>query len=383
MYEVINDEEINLLMLNYEYPPLGGGAGNASYYLLKEISKCPRIKIDLVTTSTNNFRTEKLTEDVTIHFLDINKKEKSLHYQTNKDILVYFFKAYSYVKALKKHKKFDLCHAFFGIPCGFIALLLGIPYIVSLRGSDVPYFNKRFYWLDKLVFKKLSRVIWKRALKVVANSEGLKELAQKTAPNQEIRVINNGVDLELFYPPEKKAISSKVKLISTGRLIERKGYAYLIEALKNNKNVELTLIGEGNIKELLESLALKNTVSVKFLGRIAHEKIPEYLRFADVFVLPSLNEGMSNAILEAMACGLPVITTNVGGSSELVKGNGFIVNKASAVSLKHAIKEYSKNKTLIKKHGEKSRCIAEYTSWNKVAKDYSSLYFRCKLKYKL
>ena len=378
MYEAIKNDKLQVLMFNYEFPPLGGGSGNAKYYLLKEFSQYPEIEIDLVTSSTSSFKVEAFSDNISIHYLDINKRNKNLHYQTNQEIINYFLRAYSYAKKLQKQKRFDLSHAFFGIPCGYIALLLGLPYIVSLRGSDVPFFNKRFYWLDRLVFKRLSKRIWKSAVVAVANSNGLKELAQKAAPDQEIAVIYNGVDLDQFYPLENKAMSNKLKLISTGRLIERKGYAYLIEALRDTSEVELTLIGEGDLYEMLNNLAQKYNVPVKFLGRVNHEDIAKHLRTADVFVQPSLNEGMSNSVLEAMACGLPIIATDTGGSSELVKGNGFIVEEKNSKELKEAINKYLEDQTLISKHGKKSRHLAAKMSWSRAAKEYLGLYSICK-----
>ena len=264
---------MKILILNYEFPPLGGGAGNATYYLLKQFAGQSGIAIDLVTSSSGSFRIDHFAENIKVHYLDIGKNENSLHYQTGKDILTYTFKAFRYARKLKKEKRYSLCHAFFGIPCGFIAMFLSLPYMVSLRGSDVPFCNSRFHWPDKLIFRRLSRLIWKKAKYVVANSEGLKDLALKTAPELDIKVIYNGVDTEQFYKEKKKVAGDKLKLISTGRLIERKGYRYLIEALEGKKKVELTLIGEGNLKGYLEDLAEENGIDVYFPGRVEHEDL--------------------------------------------------------------------------------------------------------------
>lgn len=368
---------MRILILNYEFPPLGGGAGNATYYLLKEFSKYKDLEIDLITSSTNGFKIKKFSKNITIHFLDINKKG-NVHYQTNKDLLTYSYKAYKYSKQLLKNKEYDLCHAFFGIPCGYIALKLkkryNLPYIVSLRGSDVPFYNKRFYWLDKIIFKSLSKNIWKNAQHTITNSECLKELAQKSSLNQKFSVIYNGVNIREFRPINNKKIKLPLKLISTGRLIQRKGYEYLIDALINLSDVELTLIGDGNLKEQLEVKAKDNNLKIKFLGKKTHNEISKLLPKADVFVLPSLNEGMSNSILEAMACGLPIITTDTGGSKELIKGNGFIVVKADSESLTKAITKFITHSNLIKSMGNTSRKLAENMSWEKVAREYLGVY---------
>lgn len=360
-------------MLNYEFPPLGGGAGNATYYLLKEFSKIKDLEIELVTSSIDGFRVEQFAKNIKIHFLNIGKKG-NLHYQSNKDLLTYSIKAKKYCKKLMKEKKFDLCHAFFGIPCGYIAMKWELPYIVSLRGSDVPFYNKRFYWMDKLFFKRLSKKIWEKSKMTITNSDGLKELALESSPNQKIEVIYNGVDTEEFKPLKTKQ-NKKIVLISTGRLIERKGYQYLIPALKDFNEFELWLIGDGNLTNELKELAKQNNVDVKFLGKKNHKDLIKDLQKADIFILPSLNEGMSNSILEAMACGLPIITTDTGGSKELIKENGFIVEKESISDIKKILKKYLKDKSLIKKQGKKSREIAEKMSWKNTAEEYLEVYY--------
>jgi len=269
--------------------------------------------------------------------------------------------------------KFDLIHAFFGIPCGYIAMKLGLPYIVSLRGSDVPFYNPRFKVLDRIIFQKLSRRIWRNAKKVVANSEGLKTLAKKTFGG-EIEVIPNGIDVDEFNVGKIKRSGKIIKLVSTGRLISRKGYQYLIPALKNIPEIRLSLIGGGNMKEELQDIATDCGVSVDFLGQIEHDDIAKYLGESDIFILPSLNEGMSNSVLEAMACGLPIITTNTGGSKELIDENGTIIKMRSSQSIKKALRKYLNNKKLINIEGKRSREIAESLSWKSVAKKYIKTY---------
>ena len=120
-----------------------------------------------------------------------------------------------------------------------------------------------------------------------------------------------------------------LKVLCVSRLIERKGIRFLIEAIGRLKNdpVELILVGDGNQEEELKELAKGLGVSdrVVFKGYVNHDSIGEIYRNSDLFVLPSQNEGMSNALLEAMASGLPVIVTDTGGTSELLDGNGVVV----------------------------------------------------------
>lgn len=366
-------------MLNYEFPPLGGGAGNATYYLLKEFVKYEDLEIDLVTASTSGLTRDQFSKNITIHYLDIGKR-RNLHFQSNVDLLRYSWHAYWYCLKLKKKQKIDLIHAFFGIPCGYIALKLGLPYIVSLRGSDVPFYNKRFYWLDKLIFKRLSKKIWRRALAVVANSKDLRNLAQESAPKQDIAVIYNGVDLKMFHHTSNSQAKRPFTVISTSRLIPRKGIRYLVEAFlsfsKTHSKSKLLLIGEGNEQDDLENLVRKGNVStIEFKGVIPHNDLPKYYQEADVFVLPSLNEGMSNSLLEAMASGLAVITTLTGGAEDLVKGdNGFVLSKPSSKTIANALMRLYDNPGLLLSMKNASRIRIQDFSWSSVAKKYIDIY---------
>jgi len=364
---------VAILLLNYEYPPLGGGAGNATQYLLREFSAYPDLQVTLVTSSTAETRVEQPAENITIHFLDIHKSG-SLHYQSNADLMRYTWKAWRFCRKWIKDHPVDLVHAFFSIPGGLIARALEVPYIVSLRGSDVPFYNPRFYWMDKLILKHLHGSIWTKAKRVIANSQGLMTLAQKSHPDQEIDIIPNGIDIDEFSPLPEKPDHSKLRLISVGRLIERKGYPTLFRALSDLEDVSLTLVGDGSQKAYLQHLAQTYGLQVDFRGVVDHTQLPQMLQTADLFVLPSLNEGMSNAALEAMACGLPVILTDTGGSQELVNANGFIIPRGDAAALREAVLKYKQNPGLIKMHGANARKIAESMSWHQVAQAYYDIY---------
>ena len=359
---------MKILMLNYEFPPLGGGAANATKHILKEFSRRNDLKIDLVTSSSNGFEIENFSSNIIIHKLDVGKKD--IHFWKFKEILSWTFKTYFYVRKLHSDNDYDVCHCWFGWPSGIIGYLFRkkTQYIIALRGSDVPGYNQRLAKLDKFIFSPLSRIIWRNARRVVANSSGLKKLALKTKPDQKIDIIYNGVDADRFKPRYNK--NKKLKIICVSRLVQRKGIEYLIKAVEN-LDVELIIIGKGNQEDYLKKIASKN---VKFLGYVAHSELNKYYSEADIFALPSLNEGMSNTIMEAMASGLPIITTNTGGTKELIKDNGFVVKMKDSEVIEKAIMEYIKNPKLIKKHGKNSRKIAEKMSWGNIAEKYYKLY---------
>ncbi len=371
-------------MLNYEYPPLGGGGSNACKYLLREMAN-KGIEVDLVTSSpSNKFETEKIGDTVSIYKLPVNKKD--IHYWTQREIMSYSWKAKKFIDKLMNEKEYDVCHAFFTVPCGAVAYLFRkkIPYIVSLRGSDVPGFNKRFGF-QYIFLKPLIKKIWTDAKAVVANSQGLKELALNTSPSQEIGVIYNGIDVSEFEPnldstidDEDSTNDNEIRVVCVSRLIERKGINYLIEAIEKlkDKQIQLILVGEGKQEDTLKKLVddLKISDKVDFKGYVDHDQIAEIYRNSDIFVLPSLNEGMSNALLEALAAGLPVIVTDTGGTSELLDGNGVLIPMADSDAIAEAIRGFVDEPEERRQMGLKSREIAEGMSWMRVGEEYLRLY---------
>lgn len=368
---------MNILMLNYEYPPLGGGAGNATHYLLGEYSRYKDLRVDLITSSTDKAKVENIAPNITIYYLDIYKKGNNIHYQSPRDLLIYSWKAFRAAKKLKKEKRYDLVHAFFGVPCGYIALKLGIPYIVSLRGADVPGHNtefKTFYFLLNRTIKKT----WENARLVIPNSDDLKKESEKFLPLN-YKIIPNGVNTDYFRPHKKG--DDVFRILYVGRLHRVKNIDLLMRSyarlLKNNTEIksELLIVGDGpeqkRLFQLAEDLTLES--SVKFLGYRRKEELINYYSQASILVLLSENEGMSNTILEAMACGLPVITTPTGGSMSLVNGNGVIVKK-DVQFIADKFRELINSPGKLQEMGENSRKMAKNMSWSRVAAEYFNIY---------
>lgn len=378
----------NILILNYEYPPLGGGAATATQNLLREYSRNSDYNFTLLTTAVGGYREEQISQNVKIVFLDIGKNS-NLHNQSMSELIKYSIKATNWIK--KNVNNFDMIHAFFGTPCGYLAMRAKLPYIVSLRGSDVPFYSKKYKLLDSLLFQHLDKKIWGKASFVVANSEGLKELALKTYSKKTIEVIYNGVDCEYFKPatersnipqqPNDNVKKRPFTVISTSRLIERKGIDLLIRGFANfseNKDyVKLVIIGDGKQKQIYMDLAksLDTKEKIIFLGESSKDTVASELRKSDVFVLPSLNEGMSNSLLEAMASGLAVICTNVGGTKELVnETNGIIIEKNNYSAIQEGLEKLYLDENLLRSMKSSSRKKAESLNWSTMAQQYLQLY---------
>lgn len=360
---------MNVLMLNYEFPPIGGGAANANRYMLREFAEMDGLSVDLVTSSADGDERVSFGDGIQIFKLDVGKRDH--HHWTQLEVLRYAVRGYLKTRKLANRNDYDLVHAWFTVPSGVMAAGLGLPYLVALRGSDVPGYNERFE-LQYTVLKPIIRRTWRGADAVVANSEGLRDLALETL-EMDIDVIPNGVDVGEFTPDHDR--NEPMEVLCVSRLVERKGIRYLLMALAD-LDVELTLVGEGQRQAELEVLArdLEIDDRVSFEGYVPHDHLSAYYQAADVFVLPSFNEGMSNSLLEALAAGLPVIVTETGGTAELVSNNGFVVSKADAEAIETSLRRYLDDEALREDHGRASRRRAEKMSWRSVSERYVDLY---------
>jgi len=371
---------IHLLMLNFEFPPIGGGAANAHYYLLKEYAGSKELTIDVLTSAPNpGFSKENFAGNITVYKVGLHKK--NLHYWRKVEVLEWLIKAGFYYRRLLRQGDFDLVHAFFGFPTGWLCYRTAdeLPYIISLRGSDVPGYNVRL-GLDYKLTAGLFRRIWSSAAVVVANSSGLRNLALKFMPSLDIAVIPNGIDTAKFYPAENRSLGKPIRLLTVSRLIERKRVDLLIkavcEAKKLGLDVCLNIAGEGNLSGSLKKLSHELNIagSVFFLGRIPPEKMPQVYRENDILVMSSAHEGMSNAMLEAMASGLPIITTDCEGVEELIAGNGIVVERPDAESFAGAFQKLAGDDKLYVRMGAAARAQAEKLSWKSVARQYLNCY---------
>lgn len=371
------ERPLRILMLDNEYPPLGGGTGVVNQRILEEWAKHSDVEVDLVTSSRTHdqYEFDQLSPAIRLHKVPVDNQ--NIHHSTNRELLRYVSRGWRYARRLQRAQAYDMCMAWAGVPAGGMALWLkwefGLPYVVSLRGPDVPGFEERFNDVYRVLTPFIRRV-WRQAAEVNTCSEQLRQLANRTAPGLPIDVIVNGIDMEKFHPPMHVEPKQRpLRILCVGRLIERKGQQYLLPALRKllDRGLSATLIlaGAGDNDEELRRLAANLAVEnhVEFLGFVSRGDIPDLYRNADIFALPSFFEGMSNALLEAIASGLPVIVTQTGGTDELVQGNGFVVPWGDVEQLTVALAKLVSDAELRKEMSRASLEIARKFSWTQVS----------------
>lgn len=371
-------------MLNNEFPPLGGGTGTANNALLQHLAQLPELEIDLITSALGNREEEeKFAERIRIFKVPVNNK--NVHHSSNRELLTYATRTLPL--ALKRHRArpYEFCFAWSAVPAGLVALALlrfaKLEYLVRVCGPDIPGFEQRY----KAIYPILSpfiRAVWHGARVVVAKSEGEAQMIRRLDSRINVTLVPNGVDLTAFQPGDPIPDNGPLRLLCVARLIERKGQHYLIKAVKQltdaGINVTLDLVGTGDARAANEAqvrkLGLKDRI--QFLGYVPREEIATHYTKAHVFVLPSYNEGMSVATLEAMAAGLAVTVTRSCGTSELVEEgiNGFNCNWADVRTLAARLRCLATDRALARRMAAASRARAEHFSWEVAAERYLEMF---------
>lgn len=176
---------------------------------------------------------------------------------------------------------------------------------------------------------------------------------------QRLAVIPNGIDTGLFSPfPKEYGEREGLTFIYIGRLSPEKNLTNFFQALIGF-NARLILVGDGPDRPALAEMSARNGLHVDFRGIVPNEQIPEILNGADVFVLPSISEGNPKALLEAMSCGLPVISTRWNGADEIIRHmqNGILCG-TSADSIRSALQTLSGDNALRRRLGQEARATA-------------------------
>jgi glycosyltransferase involved in cell wall biosynthesis len=224
---------------------------------------------------------------------------------------------------LKRRGQVDVVLGSWAYPDGAAAVvlaeLLKVPCVVKLHGSDInvvaklPGPRKNLQWALP------------RARRVVAVSRALgEEVIALGVPRERVAIVQNGVDAAIFHPRERAEARAQLGLpdgkwvVYVGRLERTKGVIDLLDAISRTPNLQLALVGDGAARAEVDAAAAKIGARVKVLGARPLDEVPLWMAAADVVTLPSWNEGTPNVILEALACGRPVVATRVGGIPDLI-----------------------------------------------------------------
>ncbi len=271
----------------------------------------------------------------------------------------------------------DINMGFIGV---FASKLLGKPCLVWGRGADV--------YKSGQVSRLISRIVLKKANTVVALTDNMR-LEINRRCERDVSVIPNGINLSDYKGLSKEITRTELGLgegekvvLFVGTLRPVKGGEYLIRAFdivrRNESGLKLLMVGDGEQREFLENLVMELDLcdTVSFAGRVPNEEVPRYFKASDVFVLPSLSEGFPNVVLEAMASGLPVVATRVGGMAEIVKDNinGYLVEAGDPEGIVEKLRLLLEDEKLSEQISANNLSTVKDYSWNSVVDKIEMLY---------
>ncbi len=285
------------------------------------------------------------------------------------------------LKRLQAERDFDLIDAHYLYPDGVAAIMLGKtlgkPVVLTARGTDVNLIPRY------LLPRRMIRWAASRADAVITVAEALREalIALGVDPAR-VRTLRNGVDLAQFRPLDRQAARKDLGLgpgpvlLSVGHLIARKGHRLAIEALSGLPGYSLLIVGSGPERAALEEFArrLGLEARVRFLGAVPHERLAAIYSAADALVLASSREGMANVLLEALACGTPVVASREWGNPEIVADPvaGVLMPELSAAGVAAGVTELFR--TLPSR--DDVRAYAENFSWDATTSGQIELFTR-------
>ncbi|MFC1570894.1 glycosyltransferase, partial [Candidatus Omnitrophota bacterium] len=322
---------MNILLINYEFPPLGGGGGSFSRDLAEELAGRNN-NVDVLTSGFPGLEKEETVNGVRVFRIPVPARN-SLYYATMPSLVSFPFMAIPKGLGLIKKNKYDVINTHFAVPSGpagsVLSSLSGIPNVLSLHGSDIynPVSKKSPHRLAPLRWAVRSSLT--KAARVVANSNYIRDCAIDIySPKREIDVIPLGMTAPVFSSVPRSDLSMQeyaFYVVSVGRMAKVKGFDILLKTIKLMKTrgseIHLLLIGDGPERKNLEDLSelLGITDQVHFKGWVQGEEKFQYLAASDAYVMSSIHEGFGVVLLEAMAAGLPLIATNTGGQTDIIK----------------------------------------------------------------
>ncbi|CAO3439839.1 glycosyltransferase family 4 protein [Azospirillum doebereinerae] len=376
-----------LLLVNYEFPPLGGGGGAVTANLARELAAMGWSVRVLTSAYAGLPRRETIDGYEVLRVPTVRRRHDRCSIA---EMVLAMAGSLVAAPLVARRWRPDLTIAFFGLPGGpagwLVERLYGTPYLVSLLGGDVPGFAYRGIGLYHRLSGGVIRALWRGARGVVANSDGLADLARRHAPGLPVAVVPNGVDPVAFTPapgprPDGPLSNGPVRLLLVGRLVHQKAVDVMLAALAGLDGPArplLTVVGDGPERSALEEQARRLGLEgcVTFAGWVARDRLADTYRAHDVLVSPSRFEGMSLVLQEAMACGLPVVATRIPGSEELIVDGvtGLLVAPEDAAGLAAAVARFTADPTLIRSWGLAGRRWVEtrYT-WRAAAEAYLAL----------
>lgn len=379
---------MNILIVDYEYPPVGGGGGIVTRSVAEAFAKNDH-QVFVVTMRIPGLLSYEEINCVKIYRVRSLRKSRA-HCPP---IPLYLFPIFSLLRILRicLKNKIAVINAHFVVPSGPSSLIAAkvfkIPLFTNAIGADIydpTRYKKQRFLLDIAV----KFVLNNSRLVFCLSSDMVDRVEKLTKTN--IKLVPQSVDTSIFYPRETTAIKAKLGIQSDGpivltlaRLVKRKSIETALRAvvkvIRSFPELTYIVVGEGPDKERLQQITQDLGISknVLFAGRISDDDLPACYSLADVFVLSSLHEAFGIVILESMACGTPVVVSEVGGMIDLVEEGvtGFLCPIGDVDAFSNRIQGIISDSDLLRKMSDSARTqVAQKYSPDAIFKQYKAYF---------
>ncbi|MDD2636507.1 MAG: glycosyltransferase family 4 protein [Bacteroidales bacterium] len=348
---------MRVLILNYEYPPLGGGAGVITQNIAEGLAKKGH-KITVLSTWYKGEDEDKL--DNNLRVIRLKCRRRKIYMSNPREMLSWVFAAKKYLKKHLINNKYDICFANFALPGGEVAysmkLMYGLPYVIISHGHDIPWFMpEQMMWYHALTYQWIRKICLQSERNYVQSND-IKENVDAflgKSFNYKNKIIFNGWNSSIFKPDYDKLAKEFIVLLP-GRLVRQKDPMNFLKSIlivrSQIPNIKVNILGDGKLRRKMEKFVSSNKLEqiVVFRGWISKEEMLNEYQTASVTVLPSLNEGMSIATLEALSCGQYLIATKVSNNENLIKPgiNGDFIEKKNPKDIAEKLLDFYYSKFL-------------------------------------
>jgi glycosyltransferase involved in cell wall biosynthesis len=365
---------MNILVLNYEYPPVGGGGATVTAQLCGRLASLGH-GVDVITMHYGRLPREETEGGVRIIRTPALRRRPDLC--RIPEMATYLLGALGPALEQTRRRTYDVIHAHFIIPTSPLARVLrrktGIPYVLTCHGSDVPGYNPdRFQLIHKLLMPAWRRLTRSADL-LVSPSGSLKRLIEQQCPEAQVRVIPNGFDLSLFEAGRPRTKS----ILLCSRLLPRKGFQYFLQAVQDlDLDWQIHIVGDGPYLEPLRKLAAACKPSVEFHGWLERDdpKLRMLYETSSIFVFPSEAENFPTVLLEAMAAGSAILTSTAGGCPEVVGETALLAEPKNPQAIREQLLRLIESEPLRRSLSEAARRRAQQFTWPAVAARYLEAY---------
>jgi len=372
---------LNIVLTTDYFPPHIGGVERVTYELANHLSRMGH-RVAVFTLSSQSVRPIEISEGVRVYTARSHDSTGILGVQS-----AFSSEAGRLLRNVCKKEEADVIHAnnlyyFTTIAASANKKRLKVPLVTTLHIGTTSRLDGGMRLLTRIYERSVGKWILDQSDHVIAVSDAVKRYARALNVDEwKISVIPNGVDIDENSPDAREDKKAHVRVAFVGRLISNKGPQYLLRAassvLHDFPEVEFLIVGGGPLQRVLQSYArtLGVSDSIRFLPAVP--SISTFFRDCDIYVRPSLTDGMPLTVLEAMASGVPTIASRIDGTREIIVHGktGFLVEPKNVDQLKFYISKLVRDRKLRIRMGKEARAAMEkHNDWAAVATQTSKVY---------